>query len=125
VKIDPFLRNLHRGTGFPPHHRIGDLWREARRYLETIAKEMPEYEAVESIIAEFARSDPDSFHYRYPTARDGITPTVPPGAPNLNWGTFHTVMLGVANFLEAAQCELGQRVDYKLEMEAEAARNYY
>jgi hypothetical protein len=110
-------------AGFPAHHRIGDLWREARRHLQEIAEDMPEYSALDSIIGEFANADPDSFHYRYPTRKDGVTPTVPPGAPNLNWTNFHDVMLGVANFLDAAQCELDRRVDYKLDYEALATNN--
>jgi hypothetical protein len=111
-----------KGEGFPQHHHLDHLWREARTYLEEIEQSVPEYGAIDDVVKELALADPDSFHYRYPTHKDGSA-TMPPGTKNLNWGQFHSVMLGVANFFEAVQCELDQRVSYKLEMEAEARRN--
>jgi hypothetical protein len=110
--------------GFPPTHDILRLWRGARLALETIAEDLPEYDAIAGVVQEFAAADPDSFAFRYPMKKDG-TATVPPETPNLNWGQFHKAMSGVANFLDAAQCELDQRVEYMMEATAEASRNAY
>lgn len=56
------------------HHRLEDLWRDFRTLLRHLGADQPEEqgtEAVEQCIAEFAKIDPFSETFRYPTNRKG------------------------------------------------------
>ena len=56
------------------HHRLEDLWRDFQTLLRAVGAETPEdqsTEAVERCVAEFAKIDPASDTFRYPTNRRG------------------------------------------------------
>lgn len=56
------------------HHRLEDLWRDYRTLLRAVGAEAPEdqsTDAVERCVAEFAKIDPASDTFRYPTNRKG------------------------------------------------------
>ena len=56
------------------HHRLEDLWSDFRALLRNLDADHPEEqgtEAVEQCIAEFAKIDPFSETFRYPTSRKG------------------------------------------------------
>ena len=56
--------------GLPQHHRIDELWRQARSILsETSSRD--DLDNVERCIAEFSQMDPGSDSFRYPITRDG------------------------------------------------------
>lgn len=54
-------------------HDLAELWRTFKRVLKGHGDHDPDRtnQAVEHIIAEFAKVDPQSFAYRYPVDRDG------------------------------------------------------
>lgn len=56
------------------HHRLEDLWRDYRTLLRNLGSDHPEEQgtdAVEHCIAEFAKIDPFSETFRYPSSRKG------------------------------------------------------
>lgn len=56
------------------HHRLEDLWRDYRTLLRAVGEETSEEQgtrAVEQCVAEFAKIDPASDAFRYPTRRRG------------------------------------------------------
>ena len=56
------------------HHRLEDLWRDYRTLLRNLGSDHPEEQgtdAVEHCIAEFAKIDPSSATFRYPSSRKG------------------------------------------------------
>ena len=56
------------------HHRLEDLWRDYRTLLRTVGEEASEEQGtsvVEQCVAEFAKIDPASDAFRYPTRRRG------------------------------------------------------
>lgn len=56
------------------HHRLEDLWRDFRTLLRNLDADHPEErgtDAVEQCIAEFAKIDPFSETFRYPSDRKG------------------------------------------------------
>ena len=59
--------------GFPKHHRIDEIWKHARRYMEDVAPKGPhdELDALEACIKEFSQLDPDGMAFRYPVDREG------------------------------------------------------
>ncbi len=74
---------LEDGAGFPEHHKIKDLWCEAKRLMKNIInnldKTADEYitkndlKIIENIINDFVAIDPISFSFRYPTDKQGKT----------------------------------------------------
>lgn len=56
------------------HHRLEDLWRDFRTLLRNLGSDHPEEhgtDAVEQCLAEFAKIDPFSETFRYPSSRKG------------------------------------------------------
>ena len=55
------------------HHKLEDLWKDFRTLLRNLNSDHPEMgtDAVEHCIAEFAKIDPFSETFRYPTSRKG------------------------------------------------------
>lgn len=68
---------LEEGNAFPTHHKICDLWSDAKKIAmktsDIIAgeSEPPNLEYAEHVIKEFSNIDPDSISFRYPTTRKG------------------------------------------------------
>lgn len=121
-RVISFGRELSPDAGslsYPKHHRLDELWRDAR---EHILREEPnvssECQAVTTIIAEVARLDPDSFEFRYPESKSGAR-TLADVGPHLNLETLHEAFLKTANFLGCAVHELSSRVDHVREYERE------
>ena len=107
----------------PSHHRLVPLWSEVRRYMEAeFHGDTKELDNVEALIREFDRIDEGSFGFRYPTAKDWVSRSLPNAPSLVNLGAMHDAMEPVANFLDCAITELGMRLDYKVEAESEAAR---
>ena len=65
-----------------------------------------------------------SFGFRYPVAKDQTSRSLPIAPALVNLPAFHEALDGVANFLSGVSTELHTRLDYVLEMEAEAHQNY-
>lgn len=56
--------------GIPKHHRLHEIWKHARPYMEELGGR-EHLDALEACIGEFASLDPDGMAFRYPTDRDG------------------------------------------------------
>lgn len=58
--------------GFPKHHRIQELWKHARPYIERVCGDSKEtLDATEACIKEFSDLDHDGMAFRYPADREG------------------------------------------------------
>jgi hypothetical protein len=111
--------------GFPPGHKILDLWRAARPHIATLGDPAaPELTNVENNIREFDRIDHGGDGFRYPLNVAGTQPSLQNPPPNVNLRVLHEAMDAVATFLSCVRTELSVRLDYIAEQEAEQAKNY-
>jgi len=84
------------------HHRLEDLWRDYRKLLRAVGAETSEDQGtgvVEQCVAEFAKIDPTSDAFRYPTRRRGQ-----PFNTELNLLdliSLHDTMQGIENYFLA------------------------
>jgi hypothetical protein len=109
----------------PAHHRLLDLWKEARPYVEDCGDpHAPELANVEVNIREFEKIDPRADGFRYPRARDGIQPSLSDAPDAVNLERLNEAMLAVSNFLDAVQTVQSVRLDSRSEALAEM-RDYY
>lgn len=111
---------------FPTNqHRLLTLWNEARPHIIKCGDPAaPELGNVEANIREFEMIDPSSTGFRYPL-NQALTEGSLPNAPEwVNLRVLHDAMEAVANFLSGVRSELGVRLDYTIEMEAEMQRGY-
>jgi hypothetical protein len=104
---------------FPKHHRLGDLWREARAMAERVwgPQEAPEeFAEVERVIRDFEAVDPNSFAFRYPEDKSGNQQLAELTHINLVAVASHVER--VAQFFEGAACGLHVYRDQQNEMRA-------
>ncbi|MBF6060467.1 hypothetical protein IU500_06700 [Nocardia terpenica] len=105
------------------HHKIDQLWNEVRNLiLEHHPGERDDLENVTRVILQLAQMDPDGQEFRYATRTDG-TPALP-ATDRINLTAFHNAMVGVANYLDAADTGYGELLDTKLEMDAYNASEF-
>jgi hypothetical protein len=93
---------------FPKHHRLLDLWRDAKPYIvETGSPDYhgPEVDNVESNITEFAKIDPQGEGFRYLRDRRG-NPSLREAPELLNVRRLHEALSPVANFLSGVSSQL-------------------
>lgn len=110
--------------GFPPSHRLLDLWSEARTHVVLCGDPTaPELSHVEANLREFETIDPWSDGFRYPLNRDRTDRSLPRAPEYVNLRVLHDGMEALANFLSAVRSELGRLREYEIETEAEAARS--
>jgi hypothetical protein len=83
-------------------HDLEDLWRDVRRVIETTSsgEEDPDLEAVEAVIAEFAKIDRGSFTFRYPTDKKGQLLEI--AVERVDLERLRDTMNGVTNFFMGA-----------------------
>lgn len=112
-------------SGHPKGHKLPELWLEARKHICAGAAEEPEECVhVDAAISELHQVDPGSDGFRYPTAVDGVTPSLLKSPDLVNLSVLHESMRAVANFLSCVDTEFKQRLEYRAEMDAEMARTY-
>lgn len=110
----------HQDAGFPEHHRLVDLWREAKAHIARCGSDdAPELVHVETAIVEFQRVDPGATGFRYPFARKDGGPSLPDAPECINLRALQTTMEGLANFFDCVCAELEMRLDLMNEMEAQ------
>lgn len=98
--------------GFPEHHRLMDLWRDAKLHVvEMGPPHSPEIENVEANLREFEKVDPFSLGFRYPVERRTGTRTLANAPATVNLETLHAAMDAVSNFLSAVQSVLTEQLD--------------
>jgi hypothetical protein len=111
--------------GFPEHHRLLELWHEAKVHIVNASSpDAPELANVEANLSEFQMVDPGSFGFRYPTERNSGARTLAHAPSHVNLGVLHEAMQALSNYLDAVQMELSVRLDYLSEMRAEYERAY-
>ncbi len=111
--------------GFPAGHRLLDLWAAAREHIVKCGDPAaPELTNVEENIREFENIDPWADGFRYPLNRDQTARSLPNAPDYVNLRVLHEGMEALANFFSGVRSELGVRLDYKLEMEAEMRAAY-
>lgn len=109
--------------GFPANHRLLSLWNEARPHvIQCGDSTAPELANVEANLREFETIDPGSDGFRYPLNRDRTARSLPSAPEYVNLARLHEGMVALANFLSGVGSELGGRVAYRAEMEAEMRR---
>jgi len=102
---------------FPEHHRLADLWREAKQHIVGFSSpDVPELPHVEATVDEFATIDPGADGFRYPVARGQRRASLPNAPPDVNIPALHEAMEAVANFLECVHDSLRNAVDANREM---------
>ena len=94
------------------HHKIEDLWRNFQTLLQSLGGEDTEEdgtEAVEQCIAEFAKIDPFSETFRYPTTRKGQPFDV--GCERIDLLRLRDTMQKIENYFIGADGFLGNLKD--------------
>ncbi len=106
--------------GFPPHHRLTELWNLARPYIvECGAKDAPELDNVEVNLIEFEKIDPNAAGFRYPFATDGVAPSLQSPPTLVNLLVLHETMGAIANFLDGVLSVIQEGFDYACSAEAD------
>jgi hypothetical protein len=117
-------RNLYFDeTGFPPLHDLEKLWNELLPALERYQPGSAEVPAADRLIRQFSRVDPGSYSFRYPFSKSGEDSLV--SVPELvNLECFHSVMLRLANFLDAASAAWGYELGCKRDAEMDVGGQF-
>jgi hypothetical protein len=111
--------------GYPSGHRLLDLWTAAKPIISQCGDPAaPELANVEDNIREFQNIDPGADGFRYPLNVKQTARSMPNAPDYVNLRVLHEGMEALANFLSAVRSELGVRLDYAMEMEAQIARAY-
>jgi hypothetical protein len=98
---------------FPEHHRLLDLWRDAKPHIELVGSlDVPEISHVEANLQEFEKIDPASFGFRYPLQRGTGDRTLIDAPGALNMRVLHEGMEAVSNFLDAVQMGLSVHLEH-------------
>ena len=74
---------------------------------------------VEDNLKEFDKIDPAADGFRYPLNSDRTLRSMPDAPEHVNLRVLHEAMEAVANFLSSVRSELGARLEYIAQMEAE------
>lgn len=90
---------------FPKHHRLGELWSEARGMLRRIEGDFlnDEIEAIDQLIGELDIIDPHSMAFRYPTNKNGGPSH--PGREWINLGDFQRGIEKICAFFYGVRCQ--------------------
>lgn len=108
--------------GFPPHHRLLDLWNDAKRHVLMCGDPAaPELANVEANLVEFENIDPGADGFRYPLNRARTSRSLPNAPEHVNVGALHEAMEALANFLSGVRSELGRRLEYEMQREMDDA----
>ena len=104
IACGPLLRDEAAEWRWPSElgHQLAIAWKQARPFIvEHGAPDAPEVANVAKIITEFDQLDRSGFGFRYPLARDGVSPGLGTHEDWLNIDRIDRTMQQVANFLDA------------------------
>jgi hypothetical protein len=109
---------LDNKTGFPTHHRLTDLWTEAKGLTRRTWRthDPPEMREVDHVISEFARLDPEGESFRYAVKKDGQS-TLPP-IQHINLRQLSDSLRVVSQFLDGVSTGISVYLDNQREMSA-------
>lgn len=104
------------------HHKIDQLWQEVRSFIEHFPDEKADLASVGRVISQLAQLDPDGQAFRYAAQRDGRETL--PDVDQINLVAFHEAMVGVANYLDAADTGVSEFLSTKREMDSYYAAEF-
>lgn len=117
---------LYQGNDFPQHHRIRDLWNDAKGLMRNIIKKVDssakdyitkkDVDLIDKIISDFVEVDPDSFSFRYPKDKDGNNNL--DGVTHINIRNLHDQMDLLTEQLEKYDLVIGLLRDWRSDMHA-------
>ncbi len=99
------------GNNYPRHHNLKNLWAEAMRlFKKHYGQETPkELDYMQPIIDDLHTRDPKAVYFRYPPDKDDYW--------RIDLHNFCEVMNRVDSLLGCILSDLGQKLDYAIEME--------
>jgi hypothetical protein len=104
------------------HHKLKDLWNEAKPYLVEVddnGAQADGFRGAAEMIIELDAVDPEGAGFRYPVATDGKTKLLDK-VPNLvNLVQFNTRMIEVATLVSCGVMSISARLDYMNERQRE------
>lgn len=111
--------------GFPKTHRIDELWAVCHRLLSQISPgdSVESLKEIGRLISEFSSVDPMSMAFRYPEDKNG-NPSLP-GISHINLRNVREVIGKIALVLMGASAQVGERLQFKFEVEQEFRGEYY
>ncbi len=97
--------------GFPKHHLLIELWREAKSNLQRIQIDIDKNDllAIKNLLDEFENIDPFSSAFRYPEDKEGNESL--PGRGKIDIQNFMQVSKGMYNFLEGINFTVAEYYD--------------
>lgn len=127
IQLKSLLAQLRALSDLPAesrhHHRIGQLWQEARKLLiQHFPGGSADLASVGKVISQLAALDPDGQAFRYAAGRDGQDALAV--VDQINLVAFHEALLGVANYLDAADTGVGEYLSIKREMDSYYAAEF-
>jgi len=108
-------RLLDDASGFPPTHKITELWKTCRPLLNQVELDVGDQvlDEIEELITEFAEVDEESYAFRYPT--DKMNNPSLPDLSSVNLPNLAEVIKKMANFLEAVSWQISVNLEQKQE----------
>lgn len=98
------------------HHKIDQLWVETQKIIATeFPDEKDDLVNVGRLIRQLSKIDPDGQEFRYAYRRDGSDTL--PDVDRINLLEFHEAMLGVAQYLDAADTAVSETISMKHEID--------
>ena len=127
VQLKALLAELRALSDLPVegrhHHRIDQLWLETRKLMiEQFPSDRADFVQVGKVISQLARMDPDGQAFRYAVERDGRETLSE--VEHINLVAFQEAMVGVANYLEAADTGVIEYLSTKREMDSYYAAEF-
>lgn len=107
---------LEEAPGLYFHHRLRDLWSQARSVIHQVWPDDDSSDledAVGSLISDFSDLDPNSETFRYPEDRDGGNPLA--GLRYINLENVAKQFSEAADILEGVACGISVYRDYQSE----------
>lgn len=100
-------------------HGLWQLWQQLYELMKEAGEDVSDSSVKASgrLLKQFHNLDPTSQEFRYEVLKDG-SPTLK-DVTNLDYLSFHSGLDAVANFLEAVDSSVDQKLDFKRDMRAE------
>jgi hypothetical protein len=110
---------LDEPCGFPKHHKLTELWNQARRILEKIYEGDPKEDLneAENFIKQFSDRDLFGDAFRYPTDKQGNKSL--PDLTHINIRKFSDIAEKIADLFDGASMGIDEYLGWKMDMESE------
>lgn len=113
------LKLLDKPGGVPKHHKLNELWIQAKSILEKVYEGGPkeELDDIEQFINQFSIKDYFGEAFRYPTDKEGNKSL--PDLPHINIRKFSDTVEKAAQLLDGASMGIDEYLAWKMDMESE------